>query len=371
METFKVSVDLEFRISAFPIEFSEACLEVQRIRQEFGHLVFKNLMRKLEEHAMVSDISLMGAERHDYRQRSFGSCLGRLELKLLRVKPVGEKMRYAVGRQVLLESGHYTKDSLEPSVSLLPLLSYRRSSAESRNLTGTGPTKSTLHRRVKELEPMLDTHPENEAPGYRYLFVDGTGVRIQEWVWTDAGQKRIFEQGELRIVYASQGLNVPPVVVGRWMKDTSWEEIAKETFERIRAADVVQLTTDGEEGIEAAFLRPGMRFQRCTTHGWRSFKQSLYLDGISKDERAAIMKRLYSVPVFDCAVKAHLEALKPEDRDMIAEQLRKSESSLAELQRFMKSKGYQKAATYLENLADPLLSFMRSWLKDDRPPPKS
>lgn len=369
MMTFKVSVDFEFCISTFPVEFSEICLEVQRLRQELGPLIVKTLIRKLEVHSLETDLSLLGAQRHDYRRRIFNTCIGRLELNLLRVRPVGEKPRYAISRTVLLESGCYTKDSFESAVSLLPLLSYRRSSAESRNLTSSGPTKSTLHRRVKDLEPLLDKHPENEAPGYRYLFVDGTGVRIQDWAWTDAGLTRFFESSELRIVYASKGLKEPAEVVGRWLKDTSWEEIAKETYHRIRAADIIQLTTDGEDGIEAAFLRPGMRFQRCTTHAWRSFKQSLYLDGLSQDERATFMKKLYSIPVFDCAVKANLESLKPEDRDTIAQQLQKSETDLTELQQFMKNKGYRKAAIYLENLTNPLLSFMRSWLKDGKESP--
>jgi len=33
----------------------------------------------------------MGARRHDYRRRVFDTCLGKLNLKMLRVKPTGGK----------------------------------------------------------------------------------------------------------------------------------------------------------------------------------------------------------------------------------------------------------------------------------------
>lgn len=364
MKTFRVSVDFEFCFSTFPLELSEVCHEIQRLRLELGPLIVQCLLRKIEEHAVENDLSLLGAERKDYRRRSFETCLGKTNLRLLRVRPVAEKCRYAIKRYITLPRSQYTADSLESAVSLLPHMSYRRSSTESKSLTGAGPTKSTLHRRVKELATVLDKHPINEARGYKYLFIDGTGVRLQDVVWKGDERVRIFEQGELRMVYASRDLKEPVEVIGRWLSSSSWEEIACETYKRIDARDIVQLTTDGEEGIENAFMRPWMRFQRCTTHAWRSVKQSLYLDGIEKKERIKIQEQLYAIPVFNYAVKENLESLKPEDRDTISELLKKSESDLLELKQAMEKKGYKKTAVYIENLSNPLLTFLRSWLKD-------
>jgi hypothetical protein len=364
MKSFSVSVDFEFCFSAFPLELSEVCHEIQRLRMELGPLIIQCLLRKIEEHAMENDISLLGAERKDYRHRRFETCLGKTNLNFLRVRPVAEKCRYAIKRYITLPRSRYTSDSLESAVSLLPHVSYRRSSTESRNLTGAGPTKSTLHRKVKEMGKSLYKHPVNEAGGYKYLFVDGTGVRLQDVVWKGVDRVRLFEQGELRMVYASRSLKEPVEVIGRWLSSSSWDEIACEVYKRIDAKDIIQLTTDGEDGIENAFMRPWMRFQRCTTHAWRSVKQSLYLDGIDKKERTRIQEQLYAIPVFNYAVKENLESLKMEDRDTIAKLLKKSENDLLQLKQTMEEKGYIKTAVYIDNLSNPLLTFLRSWLKD-------
>jgi len=363
MKSVKLSVDFEFCFSSFPIEFSELCFEVQRLRQEVGALLIQALLRKLEEYSTENEIELMGARRHDYRRRVFDTCLGKLNLKMLRVKPTGGKLRYALKNHILFTRSRYTSDSLKSAISLLPHLSYRRSCTESKSLVGAGPTKSTLHRRLKEMEASLDKHPNNKAEGYKYLFIDGTGVRLQDIVWVGTERTRTFESGELRMVYASKGLKEPAKVIGRWLSNTSWDEIAEETYKRINAKDIVQLTTDGEDGIEAAFMRPWMRFQRCATHAWRSIKQVLYLDGLPKVERSNIQSQFYSIPVFHYASKETLETLRPEDRDSVAKQLNKSENDLMELKTMMDGKGYKKTSAYIENLSEPLLSFMRSWMK--------
>lgn len=365
VSVFEVSVKMEFHISVFPLKISEIFLAVRPLREEFGTVVVQELLRKIEGHALENDLGLMGCQRHDYRQRTFSGVLGAVKLKLLRVQPVGEVRRLAIERYVELEESRYTADAFEASMGLLPHLSYRWSSKEGKRITGTGPGKSTLHRRVKDWGPDLERHPEEGEKGYRYLFVDGTGARLQEHVWVGDKRKVLEESGELQMVYASRGRKEPLVEVGRWV-NTPWRTIAEEVYRRIDGSTLSYLFMDGEDAIEQAFLLPGMEVQRCSVHAWRSLKAAFTTDGMREENRDTVMEWFRSLPLFHYAMEDNLEALKPEDRKEVEKGMERSRQELDKLQVFLRAKGYVKTAGYLANLADPLMTFMRTWLEQNQ-----
>lgn len=362
MITIAVSVKMEFCISSFPLKLSEIFLAIKPLREEFGTVVTQELLRKIENHALESDIGLLGCRRHDYRPRTFSGVLGRVKLKLLRVKPAGEDRRLAIARYVEIGEGHYTADAFEASMGLLPHLSYRWSTEEGRRITGTGPGKSTLHRRVKDWAPSLERHPVNKETGYRYLFVDGTGARLQEHVWVGDKMKILDERGELQMVYASRGPGHPLVEVGRWI-NTPWRKIAEEAYRRIDSSTLAFLFMDGEDAIEQAFLQPGMEVQRCSVHAWRSLKAAFMDDRMREANRESVMEWFRGLPLFHYAVQDNLEALKPEDREEMKKGMQRSKQELDKLQAFLRQKGYAKTAGYLANLSEPLMTFMRTWLE--------
>jgi len=361
MLTFAVSVKMEFDISSFPIKLSDIFQAIRPLREDFGTVVTQELVRKLEIHALENDIALLGCRRHDYRPRTFSGILGRVKLKLLRVKPTGEPRRLAIARYVEVGDSRYTSDAFEAPIGLLPHLSYRWSSEESRRITGTGPGKSTLHRRVKEWAAAFERHPEDCETGYQYLFVDGTGARLQEHVWVGDKLRILDESGELQMVYASRGPGHPLVEVGRWV-NVPWRTIADEAYQRINCSTLKYLFMDGEDAIEQAFLRPGMVVQRCSVHAWRSLKASFTEDRMREENREAVMEWFRGLPLFHYAVQANLEALRSEDRAEMEKCMQRSTQELDKLQVFLRQKGYAKTAGYLANLTEPLMTFMRTWL---------
>jgi hypothetical protein len=207
----------------------------------------------------------------------------------------------------------------------------------------------------------LKTHPVKGAQGYQCLIVDGTGARFQEH-GGQAGLRWVNTyQGEIRLVLAGKSPSGPFKVVGRWANE-SWQAIAREVYRRIDPRDIQVLITDGEVGIEEAFIRPWMRHQRCTTHALRDFSYLMYSDGALKAVQGPYQKMMNEIPVFQYARKDVMEYLKSSDHGEIEQAVKMSRKSLVDLKESLERKGYWRTAKYLSNLTEPVLTFLKEWL---------
>ena len=327
---------------------------------KLGKLLAEEFFKKLEKGAEQS-LKERRCVRHGYRERTLHGILGKITLKFLKVKYPDGKIKYALGDRVTFPSYvRYTEDAFEPGLGLLPHVSYKRSSLEVKRINGSSPGKSTLHRRLHTIASQVEVHPAKKVRGYRYLIVDGTGAKFQRGLRGTPRKVRTYP-GELRIVYASKGIGEAFDVIGRWT-NTSWEKIAHTIYQRIDEKDVCVLISDGGPGIEEAFLKPHMKHQRCSVHAWRNLRVLLYQDGAKKDAQQSIYKIFQNTPVFYYSKKKTMESLKSEDSALVEREINASARHLLHLHDLLKEKGYQKTATYVANLSQPLLTFLREWL---------
>jgi len=360
METINISVNLKFTIREIPLSISEVFLVIQQTMKKLGRCLAVVFLQRLEQQAEAA-LKAQGYVRHSYQKRDVCGVLGTINLRLLRMKGTDNKVRYALREVVELPAyKRYTLDAFEAGFGLIPHLSYKRSEAESERIRGSSPGKSTLHRRLTAYAAQVEVHPEQKAKGYQYVVVDGTGARFQRR--SGSKRKRVETYGgEVRMVHASRGVGKPFEVIGRWT-NTSWATIAEQVYERIDPADVKVLISDGEPGIEEAFLHKHMKHQRCSVHVWRDLRQFLYQDGVKKAGQTEIFGLLHTVPVFTYANKQKMETLKSEDCASVQQQITTSQKQLLELQQVLKDKGYHKTATYIANLSEPLLTFLNHWV---------
>jgi hypothetical protein len=340
METINISVSLKFTIREFPLSISEVFLVIQQAMKKRGRCLAVVFLQRLEHQAEAA-LKAQGYVRHSYQKRDVCRVLGTISLRLLRMKGTDNKVRYALSNVVEIPA-------------------YKRSGAESQRISASSPGKSTLHRRLKACAAAVEVHPDQKAKGYRYVVADGTGARFQR----RSGRKRKRVEtygGEVRMVYASKGVGEPFEVIGRWT-NTSWATIADQVYGRIDPTDVQVLISDGEPGIEEAFLHTHMKHQRCSVHVWKDLRQFLYQDGIKKAGQTEISGLLHKAPVFAYANKQKMETLKSEDSAEVQKQIVASENHLRELQQVLKDKGYHKTATYIATLSEPLLTFLKQWI---------
>jgi hypothetical protein len=360
METIDISVSLKFTIREIPLSISEVFLVIQQAMKKLGRSLAVVFLQRLEQQAETA-LKQQGYVRHSYQKRDVCGVLGTISLRLLRMKGADNKVRYALREVVEIPSyKRYTLDAFEAGFGLIPHLSYKRSGAECKRIQGSSPGKSTLHRRLKGYAAQVEVHPDQKAKGYRYVVVDGTGARFQRC--SGSTRRRVETYGgEVRMVHASQGVGKPFEVIGRWT-NTSWAAIAEQVYERIDPADVQVLISDGEPGIEEAFLHTHMKHQRCSVHVWKDLRQFLYQDGVKKAGQTEIYGLLHTVPVFTYANKQKLETLKSKDSAEVQQHITTSQKQLLELQQVLKDKGYHKTATYIANLSEPLLTFLTRWV---------
>lgn len=359
METINISVSLRFTVREFPLSISEVFLVIQQAMKKLGRCLAAVFLQRLEQQAEAA-LKQQGYVRHSYQKRDVCGVLGTISLRLLRMKGTDNKVRYALNEVVEIPSyKRYTLDAFEAGFGLIPHLSYKRSGTESERIRGSSPGKSTLHRRLKACAAQVEVHPDQKAKGYRYVVVDGTGVRFQRC--SGSKRKRVETYGgEVRMVHASRGVGKPFEVIGRWT-NTSWATIAGQVYERIDPADVQVLISDGEPGIAEAFLHKHMKHQRCSVHVWKDLRQFLYQDGVKKAGQTEIYGLLHRVPVFTYTNKQNMETLKAGDTAAVQQQICASQKQLLELQQVLKDKGYHKTATYIANLSEPLVTFLNHW----------
>lgn len=360
METISISVQFEFNLREKPIGIEEMFMVLQKTEREVGCLLAQELCKRLETTAERA-LKTAGYVRHSVRARTLQGVIGTVQLRLLRMKAPDGTLHQALDESVTIPTYvRHTKDSFESAIGLLPHVSYKRSAVEGQRIVGHGPGKSTVHRQVEAWAPDLQNFPSNQAKGFRYLVADGTGAFFQQWVQFQKPPV-VSYAGEMRLVLASQGKGQPFIVVGRWT-NTSWADIAREVYQRIEVQDVQLLISDGEIGIEEAFLRSHMQHQRCTVHAWRDLKHFLYEDGAKKKAQEPIRQALSQLSALQFNQKT-MEALQPIDQEYVERSVQESERQLQELVRWLYNKGYHKTARYLDNLKQPLLTFLHSWLQ--------
>jgi len=170
------------------------------------------------------------------------------------------------------------------------------------------------------------------------IIADGTGVKQHK------GSK-----GELRTVIgiSQQGRVVP---LGSFV-NTSWPEIENVVKERIKGtADYpIPFVYDGEPGLDD-FLSGVAEVQRCAWHAPRGLYHALWEDGLKKKESQSQVDKVKQLVGIELPA-GDFEILKEEDKEPVRTRYEKSKKEVQELISTFYEKGYQKGASYLENLS--------------------
>lgn len=247
---------------------------------------------------------------------------------------------------------HFLVEALEPSIGLAMHVSFRRATSEVERIQHQSMSHTTVHRRLREFTQDHSPFGEMKKIAFRFLLVDGTKVRLQGSGGQDLGQ------AEMRWALASQGSNRRFEPVGFWI-NTRWAEIRQDLNRRSNYRKLRILFSDGGFGIEENLLTKGMKPQRCFWHGKRDFPYLLYADGIKKTKQAPFLEKLKSIPAQNLT-KNQLETLQPKDCPLLEQIARKTRQGFQQLIEALDPQKYPKARTYIQNLMEPVTTFL-SW----------
>ncbi len=249
---------------------------------------------------------------------------------------------------------HYLEESMEPSIGLSVHVSYRRATSEVQRIQGQSMSHTTVHSRLQAFAKHHCPFEEMRTIPFRFLIVDGTKVHLQGPWGQDLGQ------AQMRWALASLDPSSRFEPVGFWI-NTDWAEIRKDLEERLDYDKIEILFSDGGPGIEENLLRTGMDHQRCQWHGKRDFSYLLYADGAKKPEQRPLIEKLKSIPAMHLT-KLQLEQLRPEDRPFFEQIAHKTQQGFQDLLNALDPQKYPKARTYIQNLIEPVTTFLTWWL---------
>ena len=324
--------------------------------------ILGNLMKALEERVINEMI-----QHHPERYRRNGSqskprylqcTLGTVAYRFAQLKDhqSGRSLMPLIEALAIPAYDHYLEEALEPGIGLSVHVSYRRATSEVERMGGQSMSHTTVHSRLQQFASSHEPFGPMKDRAFRYLVVDGTKVHLQGPLGKDLGQV------EMRWALASLGSLSRFEPVGFWI-DTEWAQIRKELEGRVDYHKLEVLFSDGGPGIEENLLYPGMKQQRCQWHGKREFPYFLYADGFKKAEQQSLVDKLQSVPVMTLTQK-DIEKLRPEDRPLVEQMVEKTQQGFEQLLQALDPQRYPRTRTYIENLMEPVTTFLKHWLEN-------
>lgn len=323
--------------------------------------IVSTLMQALEEKAIErlqeKDPKRYRRNGHQSKPRCLRSSLGEISFRFAQMvdRKTGHTFMPLVKALSIPAHDHIMEEAMEPSVGLVMHVSFRRAQSEVERIQGTTMSHTTVHSRLQEFAKAHSPFGEMKHIPFRFLLADGTKVHLQGPGGKDLGQV------EMRWTLASLGAGRPFDPVGFWI-DKGWGEIRKDLGKRLNYRKLELLFSDGGPGIEENLLRKGMKPQRCLWHGKRDFPYLLYADGFKKDEQAPLVEQLQAIPAMNLT-KAQLEQLRPEDRPRVEQIADQTKEGFRKLLEVLDEETYPRARTYIQNLIQPVTTFLSWWLK--------
>jgi len=327
-----------------------------QIHESIMVTLMKGLEERLIEKLVDNEPERYRRNGRQSRARYLKSSLGTIAYRFaqLRDRGSGRTLVPLVEALAIPAYDHYLEEALEAGMGLTVHVSYRRASSEVKRIRGQSSGHTTVHRRLQEFAADHDPFGPMKDRAFRFLVVDGTKVHLQGPLGQELGQV------EMRWALASLGGASRFEPVGFWI-DRHWAQIRKDLQARMDYDKLEVLFCDGGPGIEESLLHPRMKSQRCQWHGKRDFPYLLYADGLKKAKQQPLIEKLQSIPVMTLT-QADVEKLRPEDRPLVEQMVQKTQHGFEQLLAVLDPKRYPHTRVYIENLMEPVTTFLKRWL---------
>ncbi len=359
----EITLDLRlvFKIPKTKLTINSLIQGVKESSSEIHGVILSTLMQALEEkvleHWIQKDPERYRRNGCQSKPRQLKCSLGTISYRFAQLvdRKKGKTFMPMVQALSIPRHDHFLEEAMEPSIGLAMHVSFRRATSEVERIQHQSMSHTTVHRRLREFAQDHSPFGEMKERAFRFLLVDGTKVHLQGLRGQNLGQ------AEMRWALASQGSNHRFEPVGFWI-NTSWAEIRQDLNRRLNYRKLRILFSDGGPGIEENLLAKGMKPQRCLWHGKRDFPYLLYADGIKKAKQAPFLEKLKSIPALNLT-KDQLETLQPQDRPRVEQIVQKTQQGFQQLIQALDPQKYPKARAYIQNLMEPVTTFLSWWLE--------
>lgn len=352
---------LVFKIPDSGLRINGLIQGLKESSSEIHEAILTTLMKALEqrtiERLLQKDPERFGRNGFQSKSRHLKCSLGTISYRFAQVVDRRKERTFTPLAEALSIPAyeHYLDDALEPSIGLSVHVSFRRATSEIERIQGQCMSHTTVHSRLQKFAHEHHPFGDLKAVPFHFLLVDGTKVHLQGPSGKDLGKV------EMRWALASLGSESRFEPVGFWI-DTDWVQIRKDLERRLTYKKLKILFSDGGPGIQENLLRKGMDHQRCLWHGKREVPYLLYADGAKKTKQAPFLDQLQSLPIMNLS-KSQMEHLRSEDRPHVEQIFKQTQQGFQTLLDALSPEKYPRARAYIENLIQPVTTFLSWWLK--------
>ena len=361
MDELEIKITLRFKIPENGLTLNGIFYGLGKDNPNLMNHLIKAILQAFEDKA-IEELKAGHPGRYarngrQNRARKFITSFGPVRYKMAQVfdKRGGKIFCPLLRRLEIIPYKQYQREALAAPVGQAIHLSYRMAEKETARITGSAPSKSTIHHYVQELAETCGRWPYYKTRPFRFLMVDGTKVNLQGTRGESLGKKN------MRWALASEGVNKRFEPVGFWV-DKSWKSIRDDLSHRLDYERLEVMFSDGEAGIEENLLAEGMRLQRCYWHGKRDFSFLLFQDGFKKKEQEPLRELLESIPLFWLSQHV-LEHVLPQEKELVTELIEEIKVSFQRLIDALDPEYYPKARTYIENFSKNIYTVFEYWLE--------
>lgn len=363
--TNKLSMHIGSEISLNNFSFSQLIIAVKRMFDAEGIPGFVSVLVSLIESMFIKAgvcCPRCQSEKnhiHASSSRKLKTSIGEVRLILLRLKCLACSKTF-VPMMRLIDLKRYGRKSREFEKTCLETVtdqSFRRSAKVTNTLTGFTTSHTTLHRWFWD----TDTVNINQKKRVDSLIADGTGFKKEK---DETGSNK----GQIKIVlgYNDDGTVYP---YGAWTR-ASWQDIGnllKKTnhpSEKIKFKPIAgTLITDGEEELVRRLKKLANTHQRCLFHMTHELTPLLqYKDYVGKEEALKLSEKLNDLLYIELPEVATEPLKSIEDKLKIEIHLKKMKTSIDDFINELKTMGYKKAKTFVENAKAQLFTYIENWI---------
>lgn len=346
MDDLEIKTTLGYRVPKRNLTLNGLLRGLERDRDEIMRNLLGAIFQAVEEKAK-EEYAGKGCLRdgHQSNRRVFQSSFGEIRYRRAQMRERSGAIFCPLARKLKIEPyRQYPGATLEAAVGQAIHLSCRLGTSETQRISGHGPSKSTLWRRLQDLAETEGAWPPMKHRPFTFQMVEGTKVHLQARGYS-------LGSGELRWAWAAERVGQPFELIGFWVgKD--WSAIRRDLDGRLNYHRLRMLFSDGGPGIEENLRTSSMDCQRCLVHGKNDFRFLLYADHVKGKRQESFLELLDQNPLFHLR-QADLEALRPEDEPLVRRLVRTIRRGFRELVAALPEDRYPKTRTYLENLEFP------------------
>ena len=180
----ELTLELEIKITDGPLNINGIIKAVHMYQNELGRHLVREILESIDRQSCSNALerSPVKYRNKGYSYRQFRTPMGTIPVRFTKYIDLETGEVFMPGKQALSVPAYkrWLPWCLIPAAGLLANVSFAQSSKETTRLQGDAPSKSTIHRRLTDLVGNGSFVPYLRKRQFRYLMVDGTGVRFQD-----------------------------------------------------------------------------------------------------------------------------------------------------------------------------------------------